>query len=98
MKAVSRLLFLLVVLAGVPLITDAQEAKIYRVGVILPGGPYHAAIDGLREGLKELGLEDGKQYVLEIRDVKGDMKAVGEVAREFERAGFPCSTHSPLPS
>jgi putative ABC transport system substrate-binding protein len=89
MKAVSRLLFLLVVLAGVPLITDAQEAKIYRVGVILPGGPYHAAIDGLREGLKELRLEEGKQYVLEIRDVKGDLKAVGEAAREFERGKAP---------
>jgi len=30
-------------------------AKIYRVGVVLEGGPYHAGIEGLRIGLKELG-------------------------------------------
>jgi len=85
MKVVLRLVLLLVPLAGVPLIADAQEAKLHRVGVILPEGPYYEAIDGLREGLKELGLEDGKQYVLEIRDVKGDLKVVREAAREFER-------------
>jgi len=28
---------------------DAQQAKIYRVGVIMQGGPYYEAIDGLRE-------------------------------------------------
>ena len=89
MKAGLRLFLLLVPLAGVPLTTNAQEAKVNRVGVILPGGPYYAAIDGLREGLKELGLEDGKQYVLEIRDVKGDLKVVGEAAREFERGKVP---------
>ncbi len=85
MKAVLRLFLLLVPLAGVPLTADAQEAKVHRVGVILPGGPYYAAIDGLREGLKEVGLEEGKQYVLEIRDVKGDLKVVGEAARNLEQ-------------
>jgi putative ABC transport system substrate-binding protein len=78
-------LLVLVPLGATVPIAEAQEGKVQRVGVILPGGPYYAAIDGLREGLKELGLEDGKQYVLEMRDVKGDLKAVGEAAREFER-------------
>ena len=89
MKAVVGLFFLLVPLAVLPLATDAQEAKPHRVGVILPGGPYYAAIDGLREGLKDLGMEEGKQYVLEIRDAKGDLKVVGEAAREFEREKVP---------
>jgi putative ABC transport system substrate-binding protein len=90
MRAVFRLfLLLLALLGGGVLVADAQEAKIHRVGVILPGGFYYAALDGLREGLKELGLEEGKQYVLEIRDAKGDLKVVGEAAREFERGKVP---------
>jgi putative ABC transport system substrate-binding protein len=89
MKAVLRLFLLLVPLGATALIADAQEAKVHRVGVILPGGPYYAAIDGLREGLKALGLEEGKQYVLEVRDVKGDRKVVGEAAREFEQGKVP---------
>jgi putative ABC transport system substrate-binding protein len=78
-------LLLLAPLGGGVLVADAQEARPHRVGVILPGGPYYAAIDGLREGLKGLGLEEGKQYVLEIQDVKGDLKAVGQAARNLEQ-------------
>jgi putative tryptophan/tyrosine transport system substrate-binding protein len=42
-------------------------------------------IDGLRIGLKELGLEEAKQFVLEIRDTKSDMKAAEEAARNLEQ-------------
>ncbi|MGH7793387.1 MAG: ABC transporter substrate-binding protein [Candidatus Binatia bacterium] len=67
-------------------VTEAgQAAKAYRVGVILQGGPYYAVIDGLRDGLKKLGLEEGKHPILEIRDTKGDLKAVEQVARKLER-------------
>ena len=63
----------------------AQPAKPYRIGVILPGGPLYEAIDGLKDGLKELGLEEGKHFSLTIRDTKGDVKAAEEAARSFER-------------
>jgi len=42
-------------------------------------------IDGLRSGLKQLGLEEGKQFILTIRDTKGDVKAAEEAARNFEQ-------------
>ncbi|MDQ6917713.1 MAG: hypothetical protein M3023_07825, partial [Pseudomonadota bacterium] len=64
---------------------QAQQAKLYRVGVIHEGGPYRAEVDGLRDELKALGLEDGKHILLEIRDVKGDVKAAEEAARSLER-------------
>jgi ABC-type sugar transport system substrate-binding protein len=35
---------------------QAQQAKVYRVGVILQGGLFYAMVDGLRDGLKELGF------------------------------------------
>ena len=63
----------------------AQPAKIYRVGVVLPGGPFYQVVEGLRDGLKELGFVEGTQYVLHIRDEKGDLKATEEAARNLEQ-------------
>src|SRR5678815_3985186 len=63
----------------------APQAKVYRVGVIHQGGPYKAVVDGLRDGLKQSGYEEGKHIVLEIRDTKSDPKLVEEAARTFER-------------
>jgi putative tryptophan/tyrosine transport system substrate-binding protein len=42
-------------------------------------------VDGLRVGLTELRLEEGKQFVLLIRDWKGDAKMAEEAARKFEQ-------------
>jgi putative ABC transport system substrate-binding protein len=66
-------------------VVQAQQAKIYRIGAIHQGGPYIAVVDGLRDGLKQSGLEEGKQFVLEIRDAKGNLKVVEEAAQHFER-------------
>ena len=46
-------------LLAAPLAAEAQSTRVYRVGVILQGGPYLGAVDGLRKGLAELGLEEG---------------------------------------
>jgi len=67
-----------------PLAVEAQQARVYRVGVVLQGGPYSPAVDGLRDGLRELGLEEGKQFVLHVRDAKGDLKSVEAGARSLE--------------
>jgi putative ABC transport system substrate-binding protein len=64
---------------------QAQQPKVYRVGVLLPSALGSEIVDGLRAGLKELGLEEGKQFVLEIRDTKGDLKAAEEGARNLEQ-------------
>lgn len=77
--------FLAVFLVGCGAVAQAGQAKVFRIGAIHQGGPYKAVLDGLREGLKQSGLEEGKQFVLEIRDAKGDLKAVEEAARNFER-------------
>jgi ABC-type uncharacterized transport system substrate-binding protein len=64
---------------------QAQQSKVYRVGVITAGGPWYEVIDGLRAGLKQLGLEEGKQFILAIRDTKGDAKAAEAAAKDFEK-------------
>jgi putative ABC transport system substrate-binding protein len=76
---------LAILLLTTPLPTEAQQAKVYRVGVLLPGEAWYEIIDGLRVGLKQLGLEEGKQYALAIRDWKGDAKVAEEAARKFEQ-------------
>jgi len=62
----------------------AQQSRDYRIGVIHQGGSYAAAIDGLRDGLSELGFEEGKQFRFHVRDVRGDHKAIAAAARSLE--------------
>jgi len=87
MSQIRRRQFLLALgaLLAAPRAAEAQQGRVYRVGVIHQGGPYSAAIDGLRDGLRELGLEEGKQFVLHVRDGKGDLKSVEATARDLER-------------
>src|SRR6266568_6871135 len=42
-------------------------------------------IDGLKDGLKELGFDEGRQYILHIRDVKGDPTALEATAKALEQ-------------
>ena len=51
---------LLTVLLPTVFLVEAQQAKVYRVGVIHQGGPYSAVVDGLRDGLRQLGLRRGE--------------------------------------
>ena len=76
---------LVLALFALPLSAGAQQARVYRIGIILQGGAYSAAIDGLRDGLRDLGLEEGTQVQFHVRDVKGDLKAVESTARDLER-------------
>jgi len=83
-KKISVFLLVTILLAAVPL-AEPQQTKVYRVGVLLPGEAWYEIIDGLRVGLRQLGLEEGKQFVLEIRDTKADLKAAEAAARNLEQ-------------
>ncbi len=83
-KKISAFLLAIILLVAVPL-AQAQQPKVYRVGVLLAGEAWYEIVDGLRVGLRELGLEEGKHFVLEIRDTKGDLKAAEEAARNLEQ-------------
>ena len=66
-------------------LAQAQQPKVYRVGVIFQGGPDYVIVDGLKAGLRDLGFETGKHYLLELRDLKGDRKAAEQAARSLEQ-------------
>jgi putative tryptophan/tyrosine transport system substrate-binding protein len=76
----SLLLFLVCPYPG-----SAQPAKVQRIGVLHPGGSQYETLDGLREGLKQLGLNEGKQLVLDVRDLKGDAAAADKEAASLEK-------------
>ena len=84
-KAAVPSILVAVVLLALGVIAEAQQPKVYRVGVITVGGAWYEVIDGLRVGLRQLGLEEGKQFILAIRDTKGDAKAAEEAARNLEQ-------------
>jgi len=83
-RKIFLLLLAIVFLAAVSA-AQAQQAKVYRVGVLVPGEVWYEIIDGLRVGLKQLGFEEGKQFNLVIRDWKGDAKAAENATKNFER-------------
>jgi putative ABC transport system substrate-binding protein len=74
-------------LLGGPLAAGGQTVgNIPRVGIIHYSGGMHVWVDGLRQGLRELGLEEGKHLVLDIRETTYDLKAVEAAASDLERA------------
>jgi putative ABC transport system substrate-binding protein len=83
----KKILYVVLAVLSLSLVhpAQAQQPKPARVGVLLPGGPMYETVEGLRHGLRELGLEEGKQFILVIRDTKGDAKAAEEAAKNFER-------------
>jgi Fe2+ transport system protein FeoA len=73
-------------LLAAPLAAEAQTpGNVHRVGIIHVSGHHHVVVDGLRQRLRELGLEEGKHLVLDIREIQGDLKAAEEAARNLER-------------
>lgn len=57
------------------------------MGAIHLAGHHQVVVQGLRQGLRELGLEEGKHFVLDVREVSDEPGAVEEKARDLERGG-----------
>ena len=85
MKHIIELVAVIVTLAACGVAVEAQPAKPERIGVIHLGEVFATLVDGLRAGLKELGLQDGKQFILDVHDLKGDLKSAQRVAETLER-------------
>jgi putative tryptophan/tyrosine transport system substrate-binding protein len=62
---------------------EAQQPKIHRIGVLVPGEAWYEIVDGLRVGLKQWGLEEGQHLTLAVRDWKGDTKLAQAAVKSF---------------
>jgi putative ABC transport system substrate-binding protein len=72
-------------LLSMPNARAAQPTTPPRIGVLLPGGAQYETLHGLRDGLKELGMVEGKHFALTLRDTKGDVSEAEKGAGDFER-------------
>jgi putative ABC transport system substrate-binding protein len=73
-------------LLAVPYLAGSQTPpRVHRVGVIHVSGVHHEVVVGLRQGLKELGLEEDKQFVIDVRETTFDVKAFEGAARDLEQ-------------
>ena len=70
--------------AAWPLGVSAQQAKVSRIGVLVIGNADVPAFGReLREGLRELGRNEGQHYVLEFRSAEGQLARLPELASEL---------------
>jgi putative ABC transport system substrate-binding protein len=79
----------LLVAVAAPLLSDARQVKRpYRIGAVHPAfAPNHPAVEGLKSGLKELGLEEGRDVTFDIRFTEGKLEVMPAVAAELVKAG-----------
>src|SRR5262249_3407160 len=71
-------------LVAAPLAVEAQQARMVRVGWLLPD-PKPFALDPFRQRLKELGWIDGGNLVIEQRYSHGHADRYPELAAELVR-------------
>jgi len=57
----------------------------YRVGVLSPDAPPPGILQGLRDGLYELGYEEGKTITIESRNARGRTEQLATMAQELVR-------------
>ncbi len=74
------------VLVAWPLCIAAQQAqRVFRIGVLSPGAPPPGPLDALRQGLRELGYEDGRNISIEWRFSGPTNEPLRELAEELVR-------------
>lgn len=83
-------IFLLLLIGGLSLtclIGAAERGAPVRIGVLTEGfGPTSGAV-GLRDGLKELGYRENKDFVIGVRFTQGDTSALPAAAKELIQRG-----------
>jgi putative tryptophan/tyrosine transport system substrate-binding protein len=80
---------LVAVLGLVPLAGEAQQARRpHRIGVLNEAwAASHPTVEGLKAGLRELGLAEGRDVTFEIRFTEGNLDAMPAAAAALVRAG-----------
>jgi putative ABC transport system substrate-binding protein len=81
---------LLVAVVGLfPLAGEAQPARrSYRIGILNEAwAASHPTVEGLKAGLRELGLEEGRDVTFDIRFTEGKLDTMPHAAAAFVTAG-----------
>ena len=69
-----------------PLVLDAQPAgRNPRIGILRPGSPPDPLLDAFRQGLRELGYEEGRNISIEYRWAEGRDERLPGLAADLVR-------------
>jgi putative ABC transport system substrate-binding protein len=66
-------------------ITAQQAQRVFRIGVLSPGMPPPGPLEALRQGLRELGYEDGRNIAIEWRFAGATNERLRDIAEELVR-------------
>jgi hypothetical protein len=87
MRLIGLAVVLTISVVLAPLAADAQQPKVYRIGVLSTGNPRSAAIyQALEKRLDELGYIEGQNLAIEFRNAEGK---TDRLPRPRCRAGPP---------
>src|SRR5262245_26013879 len=80
---------LVAALGLLPLAAHAQEARrVYRIGVVNEAfAATHPTVEGLKAGLREAGLAEGRDVTFDIRFTEGDAQATRPAIAALLKAG-----------
>ena len=75
--------------ALLPFSAEAQHARrLYRIGVLNEAwAANHPTVEGLKAGLREIGLEEGRDVTLDVRFTEGKAEATSVAAAALVKAG-----------
>ncbi len=71
--------------AATPISAHAQRAGVAVVGVLSPEGPKTGNVDGLVQGLRDLGYVEGRNIRFEYRWAEGNFERLPELAADLVR-------------
>jgi ABC-type uncharacterized transport system substrate-binding protein len=74
-----------VALLAAPLAEAQQTRRVYRIGVLSPGSPPPGPLEALRQGLRDLGYEDGRNVTIEWRFAGARTERLRDLAEELVR-------------
>jgi len=88
-RGVGACVALALALALLPFAAQSQQAKLpHRIGVVNDAwAANHPTVEGLKAGLRELGLEEGRDITFDIRFTQGKPEATPAAAAELVKAG-----------
>ena len=66
-----------------PIRTRAQQLRKTRIGILHPGSPPDPWLEGLRQGLRDIGYTEGHNIVLEYRWAEGKAERLDGLAQEL---------------
>jgi putative tryptophan/tyrosine transport system substrate-binding protein len=73
-----------VILIGLPGV--GAQGRQFRVAVLTPGGAFSPALEGIREGVAQLGYQEGKNIVFMVEDAQGEVASLAKRAAKIVEA------------